>query len=61
MRGCRAAWHALEGDVILCNAYVTDKYSKGGEYFVNLSWWCQTFDKYLVEEGSATVKLPKRA
>jgi acyl dehydratase len=61
MRGCRAAWHALEGDTILCNAYVTGKYSKGGKYFVDLIWWCQTLDKYLVEEGSATVKLPKRS
>ena len=61
MRGCRAAWHALEGDAILCHAYVTDKYANDGEYFVNLSWWCQTLDQYIVEEGSATVKLPKRA
>jgi hypothetical protein len=61
MRGCRAAWHALEGDTIICNAYVTDKYSKGSEYFVDLTFWCQTLDRYLVEEGTATVKLPKRS
>jgi len=61
LRGCRAAWHAMEGDVVICRAYVTDKYEKGGEYFVDLTFWCQTFDKYLVEEGFATVKLPKKA
>ncbi len=60
MRGCRAAWHALEGDAIISRAYVTDKYEKDGEYFVDLTWWCQTLDKYLVEEGFATVKLPKK-
>jgi len=60
MRGCRAAWHALEGDVIIIYAYVTDKYQKNGDYFVDLTWWCQTIDKFLVEEGFATVKLPKR-
>jgi hypothetical protein len=61
MRGCRAAWHALEGDAILCHAYEADKYEKGGKYIVNLSWWCKTLDQYIVEEGSATVILPKRA
>jgi len=40
MRNCRAAWHALEGDLV---------------------WWARrTLDRYLVEEGFATVKLPKK-
>jgi hypothetical protein len=60
MRGCRAAWHGLEGDTIISRACVTDKYVENGEYFVDLTWWSQTLDKYLVEEGFATVKLPKR-
>jgi acyl dehydratase len=60
MRGCRAAWHALEGDLIITHAYVADKYSKDGEYFVDLVWWAETLDNYLVEEGFATVKLPKK-
>jgi hypothetical protein len=60
MRGCRAAWHALENDLIITKAYVTEKYSKDGEYFVDLVWWAETLDKYLVEEGFATVKLPKK-
>jgi hypothetical protein len=60
MRGCCPAWHPMEGDLIICKAYVTDKYRKGEEYFVDLTWWCDTLDKYLVEEGFATVKLPKK-
>jgi hypothetical protein len=61
MRGCRAAWHAMEGDLIISRAYVTNKYQIGSDYFVDLAWWCQTFDNYLIEEGNTTVKLPKKA
>lgn len=60
MRSIRPAWHALEGDTIICRSYVTNKYSKNGEYFVDLIFWCQTLDRYYVEEGHATVKLPKK-
>ncbi|MDB9822904.1 MaoC family dehydratase [Deltaproteobacteria bacterium] len=60
MRGKRSAWHPLEGDLIICKAYVFNKYRQGNEYFVDLVYWCETFDKYLVEEGFVTVKLPKR-
>ena len=60
MKGCCAFWHALEGDLFIFRAYVMDKYKKDGEYFVDFIWWCQTLDKYLVEEGFATVKLPKK-
>ncbi|MBN1627853.1 MAG: MaoC family dehydratase N-terminal domain-containing protein [Deltaproteobacteria bacterium] len=61
MRGCRAAWHCMEGDLIISKAYVTKKYNIGSDYFVDLTWWCHTYDNYLIEEGSATVKLPKKA
>jgi acyl dehydratase len=61
MRGCRAAWHVLENDLLICSAYVTAKYQKGGEYFVNLTWWDTTFDGYMVQEGFAAVKLPKKS
>jgi acyl dehydratase len=61
MRGCRAAWHCMEGDLIISRAYVTKKYQVKDEYFVDLSWWCVTLDNYLIEEGSATVTLPKKA
>jgi hypothetical protein len=60
MRGCCPAWHPMEGDLVICKAYVTDKYRQGEEYFVDLTWWCETLDRYLVEEGYATVKLPKK-
>ena len=59
-KGCCAFWHTMEGDIFNILTYVTDKYKKDGEYFVDLIWWVQTIDKYLVEEGFATVKLPKK-
>ena len=60
MKGCNAIWHALENDLVIIRAYVFDKYEKDGEYFVDLGWWCQTLDKYLVQSGYAAVKLPKK-
>ena len=30
----------------------------GNEYFVELTWGYPTFDNYLIEERTATVKLP---
>jgi acyl dehydratase len=61
MKGKRANWHGLEGDTVVSRAYVCDKYSKDGEYFVDLIWWMENFDNYLILEGFATVKLPKKA
>jgi len=60
MRGCRAAWHAMEGDVAIIRAYVTDKYQADQEYFVDLTWWCETIDRFIVQEGFVTIKLPKK-
>jgi hypothetical protein len=51
----------MEGDVVVCWAYVTDNYIKDNEYFVDLTFWCETIDRYLVKEGFVTVKLPKKA
>ena len=53
-------WHGMEGDLCISKAYVYDKYQKGSEYFVDLIWWCETFDRHIIEEGFATVKLPKK-
>lgn len=61
LKGKRANCHGMEGDLIISRAYVYEKYKKGNEYFVELIWWCETLDSYLIEEGFATVKLPKRA
>jgi acyl dehydratase len=60
MRGCRAAWHGLQNDLVISRGYITDKYKKDNEYFVDLTWWAETIDRYLIEEGFATVKLPKK-
>ncbi len=61
LKGKCAEAHPLEGDIITNRGYVTGKYQKDNEYFVKLVWWCETFDKYIVQEGFATVKLPKKA
>ena len=60
LKGKRADCHGMEGDFIICKAYVFDKYERDKEHFVDLTWWAETLDKYIVEEGFATVKLPKR-
>jgi len=60
LTGLRAIYHPLEGDLIISNAYVTDKYVSGIEHLVDLTWWSETLDGYIVEEGFATVRLPGR-
>ena len=60
-RGFQSAFgEEMQNDFLICNAYVTSKYKKGEEYFVDLTWWDTTFDNYIVQEGNATVKLPKK-
>jgi hypothetical protein len=51
----------LENDLLICNACVTGKCQKGNECFADLAWWDVTWDNYIVQEGFATVKLPKKA
>lgn len=61
MKGKRANWHVLENDLLICHACVTAIYEQKGDHFVDLTWWDITFDGYIVQEGFATVKLPKKA
>ena len=61
MKGKRATWHGMSGDTAISRAYVFDKYAKNGEYFADLVWWIETLNNYLILEGFATVKLPKKA
>lgn len=60
MQGKRADCHGMEYDVCVIHSYVVDKYEKDGEYFIDLVWWGETIDNYIIEEGGATVKLPKK-
>jgi len=60
MKDKRADCHGMEGDISINKAYVFNKYAKDGEFFVDLAWWCETMDKYLIGEGFATIKLPKK-
>lgn len=61
MKDKRAECHGMEGDVIISKAYVANKYQKDKEYLVDLVWWCETIEKDIIEEGLATIKLPKKA
>lgn len=60
MQGKYAFQHGMEGDFFITKATVIGKYREGDEYFVDLIYWVETLEKYIVEEGNMTVKLPKR-
>jgi len=55
----RLALHGGRSDYLeaLCHEHVRI----GNEYFVDLTWGYPTFDNDLIEEPTATVKLPKKA
>lgn len=60
MEGKRAEAHAMEYDIYLIHSFVTKKYEENGEALVDLIWWCETMDHYIVQEGGATVRLPRK-
>ena len=52
--------HPLGGDALIVQAYIERKYVMNNEFYVDLVWWDETLDGYIVEEGGATVRLPSR-
>ena len=52
--------HPLSNDLLIAQAYVERKYVMNNEYYVDLVWWDETIDGYIVEEGGATVRLPSK-
>lgn len=56
----RPAAHGMISDVCVSRAYIRDKYVKNGEFFVELTWWCETLGGDIFQEGEATVKLPSK-
>lgn len=60
LQGKRADCHALQGDISINKSYIYDKYEKNGDFYIDLIWWAETIDKYYIEEGFATVRLPKK-
>lgn len=52
--------HPLSGDLLIVQAYIDKKYVMNNEFYVDLVWWDETLDGYIVEEGGATVRLPSR-
>lgn len=57
MKG-KCVHHGMERDIALVKSYVYDKFTKNGEYFVELAWWIETITGDVYEEGQATVRLP---
>jgi hypothetical protein len=52
--------HPLSGDALIVQAYIEKKYVMDNKFYVDLVWWDETLDGYIVEEGGATVRLPSR-
>ena len=52
--------HPLSGDIALVHSCVTDKYILNGEPLVELTWWAETIDHYIMIDGQAIVRLPLR-
>jgi hypothetical protein len=52
--------HPLSGDAVIAQAYIEKKYVMNNEYYVDLVWWDETLDGYIIEEGGATVRLPSK-
>ncbi len=60
MKGKYAFQHGMEGDFFITKATVIGKYIEGDEHLIDLIYWVETLEGYIVEEGNMTVKLPKR-
>lgn len=52
--------HGLEHDFLITKGYVTKKYEKDGEHYVELAWWISRLFGKVYEEGVATIRLPSR-
>lgn len=61
MKGKYVSTHGMTKDVAIVKSYVYDKYSRDGEFFVDLVWWVETIEGDIWEEGGATVRLPSKA
>jgi hypothetical protein len=53
--------HPLSGDALIVQAYIERKYVMNNEFYVDILWWDETLDGYIVEEGGATIRLPSRS
>ena len=53
--------HPLSTDLAIIQAYVENKFEKDGDHFVDLVWWIESIDGYILEEGGTTVKLPSKS
>lgn len=52
--------HGLEYDWLITKGYVTRKYVKNGEHYVDMAWWISRLFGRVYEEGIATVRLPSK-
>jgi hypothetical protein len=61
MNGRHVDTHGLTGDIAIVKSYVYDKFSRDGEFFVDLVWWIETIEGDIFAEGGATVQLPSKS
>lgn len=62
LKGQRINIHGLVGDLVLCKAYICDKYvAEDGKHCIDLIWWCETVDGLIYQEGFATLELPSKS
>jgi acyl dehydratase len=60
LKGKHVSIHPLTEDVGIVKSYVTNKFVRDGDAFVDLVWWVENISGEIWEEGSATVKLPSK-
>jgi hypothetical protein len=60
MKGRYVDTHGLTGDIAIVKSYVYDKFSRDGEFFVDLVWRIETIEGDIFAEGGATVRLPSK-
>jgi acyl dehydratase len=60
MSKCYATAHGLTGDVVIIKSEIYDKYARNQKHYIELTWWAETIDGYIIEQGAATVRLPSR-
>ena len=60
MTKCYTTAHGLTGDVVIIKSEIYDKYARNQKHYVELTWWAETIDGYIIEQGAATVQLPSK-
>lgn len=52
--------HGADGMAAITRGYVTDKYTKFGKHYIDLTCWCEDIEGRIWCEGCGTIELPSR-